>query len=105
MSVGEEDFSPAYHGAGDVTRYSFVKDIERLERISYSDGPLFCCAILLTNDSSFWEPPLKTGFNYDAFRVHEGLLLSGNMQWALGGHPKAANEGHLKTGQRESPGH
>jgi hypothetical protein len=23
----------------------------------------------------------------------------------LRGHPKAANEGHLKTGQRESPGH
>jgi hypothetical protein len=23
----------------------------------------------------------------------------------LGDHPKAANEGHLKTGQRESPGH
>jgi len=23
----------------------------------------------------------------------------------LSGHPKPANEGHLKTGQRESPGH
>src|SRR6266699_1043536 len=25
--------------------------------------------------------------------------------WFLSGHPKPANEGHLKTGQRESPGH
>jgi len=35
-----------------------------------------------------------------------GLLMFWHVGYgSLSGHPKPANEGHLKTGQRESPGH
>ncbi len=33
------------------------------------------------------------------------FLLTVSINGNLSGHPKPANEGHLKTGQRESPGH
>src|SRR5207244_5118295 len=43
------------------------------------------------------------------FGVAANLSLANVLQFfqhnALSGHPKPANEGHLKTGQRESPGH
>jgi len=32
-------------------------------------------------------------------------IAEGFRRRGLSGHPKPANEGHLKTGQRESPGH
>lgn len=88
LSVGSELFCLPYHGAGDTCRHGFLKDIERLERISRTDDKSLLYALLLTNDSSFWELPRKVGFNFDAFRIHEGLELHGVKDWA----PRSAAE-------------
>ena len=79
---GSESFSLPYHNSGDTLRHSFLKDIERLERISRVDDKSLLYALLLTNDAGFWELPKKEGYNYDAFRIYEGQELHGIKEWA-----------------------
>jgi hypothetical protein len=43
-----------------------------------------------------------TGFARENISILHQQLRCSNLAWALlSGHPKAANEGHLKTGQRK----
>ena len=38
-------------------------------------------AILLTNDSTYWTPPVSNNTIDMSFRIHEGRLVSGNLNW------------------------
>ncbi|MCT9006750.1 hypothetical protein [Streptomyces rhizosphaerihabitans] len=80
-----EEYDLRNHGAPDVTRRDFVRDVERLER--------FCdradqngLALLVTNESSLWnpQPPGRARTRDDDFRIHQGRSLSGTLLWAEG---------------------
>lgn len=85
LNVEGEEFSLKDQSATDAGRYEFVKDISRiesaLEQYHHGSGT----AILLTNDKSFWEKPIRNKPSADdAFRVHEGKVLNGILEWRQG---------------------
>lgn len=79
----EESFALKAHGAQDITRYDFLRDVQRLE---YTVASLDTCkvglAILLTNDPLYWKSPYRTGTVDAAFRIHEGRELTEELAWA-----------------------
>lgn len=71
------------HGAQDLTRYDFLRDIQRLEHsLARSDMCKAGLAILLTNDPLYWKSPYRAGTVDAAFRIHEGRELTGEVAWA-----------------------
>lgn len=77
-----EQFSLRNQAAQDLTRYDFVKDIRRLERIVLARPGVTGYAILLTNDSSYWTLSRRPGTVDAAFRLHDGAQLMGSLGWA-----------------------
>lgn len=77
------DFVLADQGAQPLLRYDFVKDVSRLERVIYKYPPADTgFAVLLTNDSSYWEPPRKKDTIDADFRIHEGAVIGGARKWS-----------------------
>jgi len=79
----DERYTLRAHNAPDVGRYSFIKDIGRLERFVASRSNSKGFAVLLTNDDDFWKPPRNRSKipNDRYFRVHEGAAIEGNLTW------------------------
>lgn len=95
------------HGAEDLRRYDFIKDVQRIESLrSYLDGDLgtsFICgyAVFLTNSSPYWTGKRDYSRCIDeAFRIHEEKKTFGGrtMMWS-----DAASKGTVKG--RERPLH
>lgn len=85
------------HGAQDIGKYDFVKDICRVESFrkhiaGYREG----YAIWLTNDPYYWNAPKNNTAGYTAFSVHSGAIKKGTMAWGA-----SMNAGSIKT--REKP--
>ena len=83
------------------SRYDFVKDVGRIERVVTN----LCnaragFAVLLTNNPPLWNPPHPDwhSTNDAAFRLHEGRELAGSLKWVPG-------SSHLKTKKRKDPIH
>ncbi|MGW1888151.1 hypothetical protein [Streptomyces sp. NPDC001970] len=80
-----EDYALKAHGATDLARLHFVRDIARLERFcrrSDQNG----LALMLTNEASLWTPPgpgRRRTRDHD-FRIHHGGGLAGTLLWAEG---------------------
>ena len=85
ISAGE-NFNLLDQGAQDVGRYDFVQDIQRLERtISVqTDTRVTGYAVMLTNDSAYWQPPGGSPTPDADFRIHEGCTLQGTLRWREG---------------------
>ena len=69
-------------GATDLSRYEFVKDIQRIEKVVEKCGrsvPGY--AVLLANDYLYWTPG-KAGNIDEDFYLHEGRNLTGTMYWS-----------------------
>ena len=77
-----ERFALRNQGAQDIRRYDFLKDIERLERLSERTDVRTGFAILLTNDPTYWKPPRREGTVDAEFRLHEGRTVTGTMEWS-----------------------
>ena len=77
-----ESFALRNQGAQDIRRYDFLKDIQRLEQLRTLPNALAGFAILLTNDPTYWNPPLSPNTVDAAFRLHEGRTLTGEMTWS-----------------------
>src|SRR4051812_39593274 len=80
--AGGERFELSNQGAQDVRAYDVVKDIVRVERFvgcrPRTNGAVVC----LSNDSLYWRAPSHgRATNADAFRLHEGVVLSGSRAW------------------------
>ena len=95
--VGGELYYLKNHGAQDIGKYDFVKDIYRLETFrehifGYKEG----YAIWLTNDPYYWNKPKSDTAGYLAFSVHQGAVKEGTMAWG-----ESMNEGSIKG--REKP--
>ncbi|WP_380899586.1 hypothetical protein [Streptomyces desertarenae] len=80
-----EEYALRSHGAADLARLHFVRDIARLER--------FCTqrdqnglALILTNEPLLWTPPRPQSRRTrdHEFRIHQGVVLSGTLLWAEG---------------------
>lgn len=84
------------HGAQDIGRYDFLKDLSRLESVASSRLNVIGCAAFLTNDPLYWRPP-RTDTTVDkAFRIHQDRKVTGRLAWSEG-----ASEGTKKG--REEP--
>lgn len=95
--VGCEPYFLKNHGAQDVGKYDFVKDICRIEAFrSHIAGYREGYAIWLTNDPYYWNAPKNDTAGYAAFSVHSGLVKEGSMAWGA-----SMNEGSIKG--REKP--
>ncbi|MCH4169477.1 MAG: hypothetical protein LKF42_09490 [Streptococcaceae bacterium] len=81
-NIGSELFILKNHGAQDLGKYDFIKDISRIESFS-GHLPRFKkgYVIWLTNDPSYWNPPKKSEAIYKEFSVHDGVIKNGVMQW------------------------
>lgn len=74
--VGGEDFNLKEQSARDLGRYDFLKDIMNIEK----SGLLgFVC--FLTNDSGYWKPNNYQSTMCENMRMHEGNMLTGNIDW------------------------
>lgn len=77
----DEIFQLKNQSAQDLGRYDFLKDIQRLEHFVTIHQNCVGYAVFLTNDSSYWNPSRKIQTIDQAFRLHEGREISGDLQW------------------------
>ena len=94
--VDGEPYHLKNHGAQDIGKYDFVKDICRVESFrphitGYREG----YAIWLTNDPYYWNAPKNDTAGYSAFSVHSGAVKEGAMTWGA-----SMNEGSTKGRER-----
>lgn len=79
---GAESFALRNHGASDLRAYDVVKDIQRVERFIEHRPGWTGLVIALTNEPAYWRTPTHgRATNADAFRLHEGNLLTGERRW------------------------
>lgn len=77
-----EPFALKNHGASDLRGYDVVKDIERVERFVDARPDWTGYVIALSNDASYWRAPTHgRATNAEAFRLREGVVLSGERKW------------------------
>lgn len=81
VQQGEELFTLANQAAQDISRYDFIKDLERVERAVSAGLSNRGFVVALTNDQGYWSPP-RPGTVDAAFRLHEGRTLLGELAWA-----------------------
>jgi hypothetical protein len=80
--VDGERFEWLNHGAQDINRYDFVRDVERVESVVRAQPGVKGYALALSNDSSYWRVPTYAHATIDAaFRLHEGSILTGRLAW------------------------
>ena len=84
LIVGGERFELLNQGAQDISRYDFVRDLERVESVSKSQPGVQGYALALSEtNSSYWRVPTYSCATIDAaFRLHEGSTLTGRLAWA-----------------------
>jgi hypothetical protein len=82
--VAGESFRLLSHGAQDLGRYDFLKDIRRLEAAIVGSSRSVGYAILITNDSTYWSPARANTSIDAAFRLSEGRSLNGTLAWGDG---------------------
>lgn len=96
--IQDEAFGETYElsrqGAHDRAHYRLFKDVERIEQIVADQGR-YGYVVLLTNDSNYWTEPTGSAL-YDEFRVHEGVIRSGKLEW-----PEIRE--WMKTGGHDEP--
>ena len=80
--VDGEHFELKNHGAQDVRAYDVVKDIGRLERFVAGRDGWNGVFVAITNEPSFWRSVTHgRATNADAFRIYDGITLSGSRAW------------------------
>lgn len=88
-----ETFILKNHGAHDMNRYLFWKDVGRIERVKReTDHFLEGYAIMLTNEKLYWESGAD-GISKD-FTLRQGVEKHGLLQWA--GQAKTASQKQVK---------
>ena len=77
-----EKFNLMDQSAQDLGRYDYLKDIERLEKIVSSHEKTIGYAILLTNDSGYWNVPQNSDTVDAEYRIFDGKNIHGVLSWA-----------------------
>jgi hypothetical protein len=94
--VNGERFELKNHGAQDLGRYDFVKDLRGIERICQDNPSRVGYVLLLTNEHLYWQPPMKNKSVDEEFLLFNGNHISGVCEWK-----KEASYG--TTNGREEP--
>ncbi|WP_034601044.1 hypothetical protein [Clostridiisalibacter paucivorans] len=83
LIIGDEEFTLRNHGAQDLGKYDFIKDIVRLETL-LSDENKFVegYAVMLTNDPSYWNGSIRKNTCCAAFDIGNDKKISGVLKWA-----------------------
>lgn len=84
VEVKEETFDLLNQSAQNIGRYDFLKDVQRLEEIVLSRRGIEGYAIFLTNDNKYWNYPKYSHTNDANFRIHQGGVLTGELNWRGG---------------------
>lgn len=80
--VEGEKFALLRQGAQDIRGYDCVKDIGRVERVVADGYARSGLVLVISNDPSYWRAPSHgRATNAAAFRLHDGLVLSGSRAW------------------------
>jgi hypothetical protein len=80
--VGGELYDLPHQSANDISRHDVVKDITRVEAIVADGYADYGCVLALSNDPSYWQPSSRVDSIDTAFRLHEGRVLAGTLNWA-----------------------
>jgi hypothetical protein len=94
-----EHYSLKDQGAQEIGRYDFLKDIQRLEQVVDGHQNFIGYAVLLTNDSAYWQEPRKKGTVDADFRLHHGRVVEGDLTWrknAAAGTKRGREQLHLQ---------
>ncbi len=67
--------------AQDISRYDYLKDLEKLERVVSKRPGIKGYAILITNDHNYWTQSTRVTSVDEAFRIHQGKVVHGQLQW------------------------
>lgn len=81
FTIAGEDFALRNQGAHDISRYDFVKDIVRLERLLEEGAAEEGWVVALTNDPGYWSAASRPDTIDAAFRLSEGRKLAGRLAW------------------------
>jgi tRNA splicing endonuclease len=68
-------------GAQDVSRYDFLKDLEKVEHVVAGRPGMKGYALLITNDHLYWNSPKKQDSVDEDFLVYEERILNGILSW------------------------
>lgn len=103
LVLNGERFELLNKGAQDVSRYDFVRDVERVESVVRAKPGVVGYALALSNDSSYWRVPTNPRATIDAaFRLHEGSMLTGQLAWATAagaGTTRGRDKAHVLQGR------
>ena len=91
-----EIYSLKQHSALPQGRYDFLRDIAHIEEFCRLSPGNRGCAVILTNDASYWKVPNADVSDHvdNGFQISESIELLGNLKW----HPKAS-AGTMKSEQ------
>lgn len=67
--------------AHDISRYDFIRDLSKLEKIVEAIPDVKGFALLLTNDRVYWQPPRKHDSVDKDFHLYDGRILTGICKW------------------------
>lgn len=70
------------HAAYDISRYDFVNDVAKLERIVDTHSGVVGYALLITNDHLYWSGTSKRGSIDEDFHLYDGRVLNGHLSWS-----------------------
>lgn len=102
LVVGGDRFELLHQGAQDISRYDFVRDVERVESVVRAQPGVKGYALALSNDSSYWRVPTYPRTTIDAaFRLHEGSALTGRLAWSASagaGTTRGRDKEHILRG-------
>lgn len=77
-----EAFNLRAHGATDLVGYDTLKDIQRLESLVDAGTVHNGLLLMLSNEPAYWNGPASAlPTNADAFRIHDGITISGIRDW------------------------
>jgi hypothetical protein len=80
--VDGERYELKDHGAQDIRAYDVVKDVVRVEKFIAAQPGADGAVIVLANDPSYWRlAKVGDASNAAAFRVSEGVTLTGARAW------------------------
>ncbi len=81
LSYADEPFHLKSQSAQDLGRYDFLKDVQRLESISRISTKTIGLAVILSNDSGYWNKGRSNTVDAD-FRIHHSQVISGSLNWS-----------------------
>ena len=96
LQYNEEIFELKKHGAQDIGRYDFLKDVQRLEEIIMEYPNTKAYAIMITNDRLYWQSPQKHNSVDKDFKIHQDRNIHGVLSWS-------SKAGTGTTKNREKP--